>query len=173
MIETITPRLTGITDLVQVIEKTNQFFLEKVQQQVNSSLTLRNWMIGHYIVEYEYKGTDRAEYGQKLCARIAENLKANNRQSLRKRHLYLCRNFYTYYPQIAQSLIAQSHLIGFQYPIILRTLSAQSSPSHNQPNSLDPNLLLERLSFSHFIELLNLENPLQRTFYELQTIKNN
>jgi predicted nuclease of restriction endonuclease-like (RecB) superfamily len=173
MMETFAPPLTGISDLVQAIERTNQFFLEKVQQQVNSSLTLRNWMIGYYIVEYEYKGTDRAEYGQKLCARIAENLKAKNRQSLRKRHLYLCRNLYTYYPQILQSVIAQSHLIGFQYPVIVRTLSAQSPPSHNQSDSLDPNLLLERLSFSHFIELLNLETPQQRLFYELQTIKNN
>jgi hypothetical protein len=35
------------------IQHTNQFFLGKVQRQVNTSLTLRNWVIGYYIAEYE------------------------------------------------------------------------------------------------------------------------
>jgi predicted nuclease of restriction endonuclease-like (RecB) superfamily len=34
-------------------------------------------------------------------------------------------------------------------------------------------LLLTRLSFSHFIELIALATPLQRTFYEVQAVKNN
>ena len=36
-----------------------------------------------------------------------------------------------------------------------------------------PALLLSRLSFSHFIELLKLGTPLQRAFYEVQAVKNN
>jgi predicted nuclease of restriction endonuclease-like (RecB) superfamily len=173
MMETITPPLSGINDLVQAIQKTNQFFLEKVQQQVNSSLTLRNWMIGYYIVEYEYKGRGRAEYGQNLYMTIAKNIKANNGQSLGQRILYLCRKFYMAYPHIWRSPTAKSHLIDFQDTTILQSLTAKSSDPRFEPNSLDPNLLLTRLSFTHFIELLNLENPLQRHFYELQTIKNN
>lgn len=31
---------------------------------VNQSLTIRNWLIGYYIVEYEQNGKDRAEYGR-------------------------------------------------------------------------------------------------------------
>jgi len=46
-------QLSGINDLVQAIQDTNQFFLGKVQRQVNTSLTLRNWVIGYYIAEYE------------------------------------------------------------------------------------------------------------------------
>ena len=37
----------------------------------------------------------------------------------------------------------------------------------------NPDLLLNRLSFSHFVELLNTNNPLQRSFYEIHAIKNN
>ena len=33
---------------------------------VNIGLTLRNWLIGHRIVEFEQKGRDRAAYGEKL-----------------------------------------------------------------------------------------------------------
>ena len=30
---------------------------------VNRMMTMRNWMIGMYIVEYEQRGEDRAKYG--------------------------------------------------------------------------------------------------------------
>lgn len=33
---------------------------------VNQLMTLRNWAIGYYIVEYEQGGNDRAEYGTNL-----------------------------------------------------------------------------------------------------------
>lgn len=55
----------------------------------------------------------------------------------------------------------------------MRTLSANSPESPIEQNSIDSNILLSRLSFTHFIELLNLDNPTQRRFYELQTISNN
>jgi predicted nuclease of restriction endonuclease-like (RecB) superfamily len=173
MMEAIAPLLTGINDLVQAIQKTNQFFLEKVQQQVNSSLTLRNWMIGNYIVEYEQNGKDRAKYGQNLYLNLANRLKASNGNSLRDRHLYSCKKFYLTYQNISQSTTAKSHLIGFQYPIISRTPSAKSPDPATESSYVDPNLLLTRLCFSHFLELLNLDSSSQRLFYELQTIKNN
>ncbi|MDR1168075.1 MAG: DUF1016 N-terminal domain-containing protein [Heliobacteriaceae bacterium] len=33
--------------------------------------------------------------------------------------------------------------------------------------------MLSRLSFSHFVELLRREDPFERLFYEMETIKNN
>ena len=33
---------------------------------VNQLMMLRNWAIGYYIVEYEQRGSDRAEYGTRL-----------------------------------------------------------------------------------------------------------
>jgi predicted nuclease of restriction endonuclease-like (RecB) superfamily len=172
IMETTTKPLSGLHDLVHAIEKTNQFFLEKVQQQVNSSLTLRNWMIGCYIIEYENNGKDRAEYGKYLFDHLAKKISTVNGDSLRRRHLYICRALYLTYPQIVRSPTAQSHLIGFQDATIVRTLSAQL-PSEALHGSIDPNLLLTHLSFTHFVELLNLDTPLQRHFYELQTIRNN
>jgi hypothetical protein len=41
---------------------------------VNSSLTLRNWLIGFHIEEYERRGVDRQQYGDKLLDRLAESL---------------------------------------------------------------------------------------------------
>lgn len=33
-------------------------------------MTLRNWAIGYYIVEYEQDGSDRAEYGSHLLKNL-------------------------------------------------------------------------------------------------------
>jgi hypothetical protein len=57
---------------------------------------------------------------------------------------------------------------------ILRTVSAKSEIQETARHQTDFNLLLNRLSFSHFIELLKIEDyPLKRSFYETETIKNN
>ena len=37
---------------------------------VNQLMTLRNWAIGYYIVEYEQDGSDRAEYGTNLLKNL-------------------------------------------------------------------------------------------------------
>ncbi|HDL86719.1 MAG TPA: cytoplasmic protein, partial [Candidatus Acetothermia bacterium] len=37
---------------------------------VNISLTMRNWLIGAYIAEYELRGLDRASYGDGLLAEL-------------------------------------------------------------------------------------------------------
>jgi hypothetical protein len=39
--------------------------------------------------------------------------------------------------------------------------------------SFEPEILISRLNFSHFLELLKESDPLKRAFYEVQTIKNN
>lgn len=169
----------NIETLVSSIKETNQYFLTKVQKQVNTALTLRNWIIGFYIVEYEQHGDDRAVYGQKLYKEIAENLRMAGVTSIRERHLYLCKDFYKAYSHILRTLSAKSYLSDLQGIEILRTLSANllkentSSQPLNSESQTDPHHLLNRLSFSHFIELLKLDTAPKRSFYETETIKNN
>lgn len=168
-------KISGINDLVHAIQNANQFFLDQTQRQVNTSLTLRNLIIGYYIVEYEQNGKDRSEYGQKLYARIGEKLKAIGLGSIRERHLYICKDLYLVYPNILQTMSAKSYLADFQDDGILRTVSAKSSMRKKKESGLqvDANLLITRLSFSHFIELLRADTLLKRTFYEVHAIKNN
>jgi predicted nuclease of restriction endonuclease-like (RecB) superfamily len=156
--------------LTATIQQTNQFFLNKVQKQVNTALTLRNWIIGFYISEYEQSGKDRADYGTQLFKAIAESLLKKGLKSIRERHLYLCRDLYKTYPQILRTVSAKSYLIDFQYSEILRTVSAELT---NQENDSYVNILLTNLSFSHFIELLKTDSEGKRRFYEEQVIRNN
>jgi predicted nuclease of restriction endonuclease-like (RecB) superfamily len=173
----------NIESLVSSILETNQFFKQQTQQQVNVSLTLRNWFIGFYMVEYEQAGTDRAQYGKKLYKVIAKRLETQGLKHLRERHLYLCKDLYLAYPNILLTASAKLYITQIQSLEILPTVSAKffsknlngikSLESSDQIHSIDPEILINRLSFSHFIELLKADSVLKRTFYELHTIKNN
>ena len=166
--ETYTNNLEG---LAKAIQQTHSHFLQKAQKQVNTSHTLRNWVVGLYIVEYEQNGRDRALYGSGLFKAIANRLVEKGVKSLQERNLYLCRDFYLAYPRILQTLSAKSYLIDFQQSEILQTVSAKLPES--ETGSADLNILLSNLSFSHFIELLKADSDPKRRFYEAQAIQNN
>lgn len=165
------PSLSTLTSLASVIGNVNEYFLNKVQKQVNTALTLRNWVVGFYISEYELKGKDRAVYGTGLLKAIAMALKQKGVNSLQERNLYLCREFFTAYPDILQTLSAESYMVDFSEGNILQTVSAKSKKV-NKPSAY-LNELLTNLSFSHFIELLKADAGPKRHFYEIQAIKNN
>ncbi|MBC9913806.1 PDDEXK nuclease domain-containing protein [Chitinophaga varians] len=161
----------NIEKLVYDIRETNQYFLSHIQKQVNTALTLRNLIIGFYIVEYEQKGEDRAGYGRGLYKNIILRLNETGVLSIRERHLYLCKDFYKAYPHFFQGTVFGYYYADLQRIGILRTLSAKSSGSANTAVEVDS--LITQLSFSHFIELLKLDMPLKRCFYEQEAIKNN
>lgn len=60
--------------LVGAIRHVHDELAAQASQAVNASLTLRNWMIGFHVEEYERRGVDRAEYGDKLMDTLADRL---------------------------------------------------------------------------------------------------
>ncbi|MBI4645672.1 MAG: DUF1016 family protein [Bacteroidia bacterium] len=171
--------INDIFQLTSIIKETHEFFVSQVQRQVNVSLTLRNWLIGYYIVEYEQNGTDRAEYGKALIKNLSLRLKQRNLKGFSEIALRMNRSFYFAYPQIQQTLSVEFQSTDNKLIIIQQALSVESeTPSQilankNEMPSTDAILLLDRLSFSHFIELLKTDNPIMRVFYEVESIKNN
>lgn len=160
----------NLEQLAVIIQQTNTYFSNKAQQQVNTALTVRNWLIGCYMMEYEQNGKDRAEYGTGLYKKLAERLLKNGVKSIRERHLYLCKDFYLAYPKILRTASAKLYLSDFQYLPILRMASANLNPTETFAGQ---DILLTQLSFSHFIELLKADSELKRQFYEEQTVQNN
>ncbi len=64
----------NIEQLSKNIVEIHQQLQKKASAAVNISLTIRNWFIGYYIVEYEQKGEDRAKYGKKLIRTLSKKL---------------------------------------------------------------------------------------------------
>ena len=94
----------ALTNSIKTIHKE---FSSYANRAVNAGLTLRNWLIGCYIAEYELQGEDRATYGEALLSKLAASLSKAQVSSCGKRQLYNYLRFYQTYPQIVRSVTAQ------------------------------------------------------------------
>lgn len=167
------------TTLVTAIRHTHEFMAAQVGRAVNTSLTLRNWVIGCYIREYEQNGADRAKYGENLFAKLSQQLKKSASVVYHPRELRRCREFYTTYPQIRGTLspkfdllvpdAIRKSLISDSTVVATPTIRGTAPPELQLP----PERLVKSLSFSHFVELIAVEDSLKRAFYEIECIRGN
>ena len=65
---------------------------------VNTELLDANWQTGKYIVEYELKGKDRAEYGKQLLTNLSKDLTIRNGKGFNRSNLVYMRKFYIAFP---------------------------------------------------------------------------
>lgn len=161
--------IKSLENLAFAIQESNEFFLDQVKKQVNVSFTLRNWIIGYHIFKYEQSGKDRAEYGKEIFKKLAERLKSMGVKGLSFNNLYQCRQFYFTYPQIVQTLPEQLQLPANELDRILRALPGE----FKKLPMISPHDLVNKLSYTHFIELMSCVPLLKRLFYETETINNN
>lgn len=163
-----------IVSIVQIHQQAQEF----AAKAVNVGLTLRNWFIGHRIVEFEQNGADRAAYGERLLPALAKRLAAAGLKRVDTRELRRFRLLYTIYPQIRETVTPE--LLARASASALQTLL--NSPSQAKRESVTPESpmvetasqqLIQRLSFSHLSELLELPDDTQRRFYEIECIRGN
>lgn len=74
--------------LVRIIQEANTRLRVQADRAINISLTLRNWLIGCYVTEYERQGVDRAGYGERLMTVLTERLEAAGLANCGRRQLY-------------------------------------------------------------------------------------
>lgn len=164
-------------ELIDSIHQTHSVLQLNAQKAVNQNLTVRNWLIGCYIIEYEQGGDDRAKYGERLLDEMAKSLKTLALKGLDSRSLRSCRTFYTTYPQIWGSVTAKLQSLDNvqDIPFLSKGLEIRGAATAKSNNEMDlpSELLLSRLTFTHFVELLRPDNSLERLFYEVEAIKNN
>ncbi|MDP2170132.1 MAG: PDDEXK nuclease domain-containing protein [Rhodocyclaceae bacterium] len=167
----MTSEALNFDSLVAAIERTHSALAEQASKAVNLSLTLRNWFIGYYIAEFELQGADRASYGDKLLTELSRALRDQSVSNTGRRQLYGYLAFYRTYPQIVRAASALSAQVvpPFLLEEKVRTLSAQFPDAP----ALDGEKLINRLSYSHFEQLVELEAPLQRRFYEAEALRGN
>ncbi|MDL2224001.1 PDDEXK nuclease domain-containing protein [Bacteroidales bacterium OttesenSCG-928-M06] len=146
---------------------------------VNINLTIRNWLVGYYIVEFEQNGEDRAKYGENLIGELASKLKAKGLKGFSVSALKNHRTFYLLYPQISQSVISllkegkSQSLTGELQKQLSSPIRGTVTAESQEEYPISSETLLSQLSFTHFIELIRFDDPLERLFYEVETIKNN
>ena len=163
--------------LISTIEQVHGQLQASAASAVNQALTMRNWLIGYYIVEFEQNGEDRAVYGEKLIEKLAGKLR--HIKGIEERSLRRFRQFYMTYPHF-ESAIRGSVTPELGLTEIRRSLTPKLTASpivgslttqlQNQP-FVPPQKILSKLSYTHIEQLLNIDNQLKRTFYEIECIK--
>lgn len=136
--------------LAQCISMIHSTLQTSAVNSVNRFATVRNWLFGRYIIEYEQQGNDRAQYGEKLLHRIVEKLKI---KGVNTTLLKNSRKFYLTYPQLNEVIVEICPMLSDKFMTASDTI-------------------ITRLSFSHIVELLTVDDPLIRFFYEFECIRN-
>lgn len=81
---------------------------------VNSNIVQTYWQIGNYIVEYEQKGNERAEYGSDLLNRLSKDLTLRYGSGFSRSNVFYIRKLYMEYPKVQTlSELSWSHYMNF------------------------------------------------------------
>lgn len=117
---------------------------KKVLSTVNSTMTLTYFLIGKKIVEEEQNGELRAEYGKELIKNLATKLTKEFGKGFTVRNLELIRKFYMTYSEDEKTK---------------SLISLSENPF--------------KLSWTHYIRLVRIQNVEERRFYEIEAEKEN
>ena len=150
----------SFSDMASVIQTTHDTAQVSAVKAINRMQTMRNWLMGYYIVEFEQHGKDRADYGACLLKRLEERV---DRKGLNVTLFKNSRNFYLVYPQMSENF----------RPLTTRFMTGvpEKSPTLSHQFITAGQKLLSCLSSSHIREILTIDDPLARYFYEQECIK--
>lgn len=161
-------KLHSFNDLTSIIQTTHDAAQSSAVKAINRMQTMRNWLIGYYIVEYEQHGKDRAEYGTQLLKKLEERV---NRKGMTTTLFKWARKFYRLYPQMTDNLPVR----------ICATMMHQLQSVENKEDAIGASMMhqfmtpgktiISHLSFTHLREIMTLDDPLARYFYEQECIK--
>jgi len=155
--------------LVDSIRNIHKQLESQASRAINISLTLRNWLIGLYIDEFELHGADRANYGENLLKELASMLTDLKISNCNRRQLYYYLKFYRTYPEIVRTVSPQLQNLLPEGPLV----DSGKVPTASAQLGLAPEKLINCLSYSHFKLLLELDDELKRAFYEIESIRGN
>lgn len=167
----------SFSDLASIIQSTHDVAQSSAIRAINRMQTMRNWLIGYYIVEFEQHGKDRAEYGTQLLKKLEEQV---NRKGLNVTLFQTSRNFYNLYPQMGGLFVPNeiystlSNKSESRIPLMDKSTDAQTNTicaTVSHKFQTPPEMIVSRLSFSHIREIMSVDDPLARYFYEQECIK--
>ena len=160
--------------LIESIVEVHQRAQAGAAGAVNRFLLLRNWLIGAYVIEFEQHGEDRARYGARLLSRIARDLKRRGVSGCSAEMLGRMRLFYRICPQLQTQISSSAMTKSSALPVPISAIgipsSAMTKSRPKQPKSLPVRKILQ-LSWTHWIELLHLDDLWKRAFYENECLK--
>ena len=115
------------------------------------------YTLGKWIVDCQQKGQERAQYGKKVIKTLSEKLTEQYGKGFSKTNLEYARKFFlTYENRIDQTV--------FEQFAIKKTQTVFGQLQENPPFIL---------SWSHYLQLMRIEDENERNFYEIEAANSN
>ncbi len=128
------------SDACVIIEEARK----RAYRAINTYLTLRNWRLGERIAREELDGSERAEYGKHVIGKLAQDLTKAYGKGFDKISLYNYLKFFRLFPEIVDAVSQQFGKVD--------AVSQQLLP------------------WTHYRELIRVENPEARKWYEQEAL---
>ena len=131
-----------------------------IVKNVNQTIVLTYFEIGKLIIEEEQEGKERAEYGKSVLKELSQKLTDEFGKGYSVYNLERMRNFY----------------LVFKDRIAETEKSASVMRKSDEEKSASPMRKIEspfNLSWTHYLQLIKIENEEERNFYEIEAVNNN
>lgn len=168
----------GLTTLLTEVRQLIQSARRGVSTVVDTFQVMTNFEIGRRIVEHEQKGAKRAAYGAELLKELSARLTQEFGRGFSAVNLSQMRRFFLVWQDRAQIFQTASEKLGGTG--ILQTLSEESASSEiaqTASGKLVPTSIRQTpsgkspftLSWSHYVVLMTIKDPDERSFYEIES----
>ena len=139
------------TDSVELINYARNI----VAKHVNIVQIMTYYSLGRWIVETQQMGEKRAKYGSKVIKTLSENLQKEFGKGFSEDTLKNARKFYlTYKERISETVFS--------------LFAIEKSETVFSFFEKEPPFIV---SWSHYLQLMRIENEAERSFYEIETAK--
>jgi predicted nuclease of restriction endonuclease-like (RecB) superfamily len=154
----------GIAELLQAARRT-------AARTVNALMTATYWEIGRRIVEFEQGGKKRAEYGEALLQRLAQDLNAKFGRGFSYPNVNKFRQFYLAFP--SANILSTSSIESTESILSTPSIELRRQKSQTPSGQLAVRNLSARfpLPWSHYVRLLSVKNALAREFYHAEALR--
>lgn len=151
------------TSLFQKSKKLIDNARSNMGQMANTITVITSFLLGHYIVEQEQQGQERAKYGSKVIDSLSSYLTKEYGRGFSRSNVAGMRQFYLTYKdrenEIIQSQIGQ---LGQEIGIVQSGIGQLNIVYSKLPF---------RLSWTHYQVLMRIEDKDERDFYEKEAIR--
>ena len=128
----------------------------------NHTMVCTYFEIGRMIVEEEQNGGKKSQYGQKIIEELSSKLIAEFGKGFSETNLKQMRQFYLTY-SIRQTASDESGNSQISIPQTVSDELRNEQPTESQ----------FKLSWSHYLKLMRIIDPSERSFYEIEAHQNN
>jgi len=154
--------ITEVRDLIQSARRS-------VASVVDTFQVMTNFEIGRRIVEHEQKGAKRAAYGAELLKELSGRLTEEFGRGFSEDSLTLMRRFYSVFSD--RRPISETASRKLVQGKIRQSATGELAISEAQSRKFGQ--IPFSLSWSHYVELLGIKDPDERSFYEIESRQSN